>query len=184
MARVVEIPVEPLTEESFRPFGAIVGAPATPAPFRLGTMETWKTPFEVAGDVEMTICRYQREPVEWSRMERHLAVTQAFLPLAGVATVMCVAPPSDETDPAAAPPPEAMRAFRMGGATGVMLWRGTWHALRRFPIAAPFADIVLLTGRETQAEIERAAAGGPATRLTHEVDYAERFGVRFAAIGL
>ncbi|MGE0724598.1 MAG: ureidoglycolate lyase [Alphaproteobacteria bacterium] len=184
MARVIELAVEPLTEEAFRPFGAIVGAAEAPAPFRLGTMETWKTPFEATGAVEMTVCRYHREAIEWSRMERHLAVTQAFLPLAGVATLMAVAPPSAEDDPSAAPPPDAMRAFRMDGAVGVMLWRGTWHALRRFPIAAPFADIVLLTGRETQAEIERRARDGTPTRLTHEVDYAERFGVRFRAAGL
>ena len=79
MTRVIQVPVEPMTAEAFRPFGEILGAPGDPAPFRLGTMETWKTGFEVDGGVEMTICRYRREPIEWSRMERHLAVTQAFI---------------------------------------------------------------------------------------------------------
>src|SRR5689334_16790406 len=73
-----------------------------------------------------------REPIEWSQMERHLAVTQAFLPLGGVASIMVVAPPSDPADRKALPPPDSVRAFHMDGSRGVVLRRGTWHALRRF----------------------------------------------------
>lgn len=71
----------------------------------------------------------------------------------------------------------------MDGTTGVMLRRGAWHALSRFPVGRPHADIVLLTGRETQVELEREAAGGPPPRLTHDADYARLLGVSFRITG-
>jgi ureidoglycolate hydrolase len=183
MPRIVDVNVEPLTEEAFEPFGAVVGAGNRPPAFDADTMQTWKAPFEVDGALEMTICRYLREPIAWSRMERHLAVTQAFLPLAGVGSVMVVAPPTDPCRRDAVPPPETVRAFRMAGEVGVVLWRGTWHALRRFPVGAPHADFVLLTGRDTQSELERQAAGGPLPALTHEADYQQMFDVSFCVTG-
>jgi hypothetical protein len=48
-------------------------------------------------------------------------------------------------DRLALPPPGSVRAFHMDGTVGVVLRRGTWHALRRFPVGAPLIDIVLLT---------------------------------------
>jgi ureidoglycolate lyase len=179
MPRIVDVKVEPLTEEAFEPFGAVVGASDRPPALEIDTMQTWKAPFEVDGALAMINCRYAREPIAWSRMERHLAVTQAFLPLAGVGSIMVVAPPTDTTRRDAVPPPEAVRAFDMTGEVGIVLWRGTWHALRRFPVGAPHADFVLLTGRETQAELESEAAGGPLPALTHDVDYQHLFDVSF-----
>jgi ureidoglycolate lyase len=129
--------------------------------------------------MEMTVCRYLRQPMVFTSLERHLAVTQAFLPLGGVACAMVVAPPTEGTERDAAPPPESLRAFRMDGGQGVVLWRGTWHALRRFPIGAPHVDVVLLTGAATQAEIERQARDGILPALTHEFDYGKRHGVEF-----
>jgi ureidoglycolate lyase len=182
MPRTVEVKVEPLTEEAFKPFGAIIGASSRPPALIFDTMLTWKAPFEADGLVEVTTCRYLREPITWSRMERHLAVTQAFLPLSGVRSIMVVAPPTDQSHRDALPPPEAVRAFRMMGDVGVVLWRGIWHALRRFPLGASHIDIVLLTGRDTQSELERQAAGGPLPVLTHEADYQQLFDVSFCVI--
>ena len=178
MPRIVDIKIEPLTAEGFRPFGAVVGAQGRPA-LSYDTMQTWKAPFEVDGAMEMTICRYLRQPITWSRMERHLGVTQAFLPLAGVQSVMVVAPPTETERRDALPPPEAVRAFRMDGQVGVVLWRGVWHALRRFPIDAPHIDVVLLTGRDTQVELERQTASGRLPELTHEADYRTSMDVSF-----
>jgi ureidoglycolate hydrolase len=182
--KTVEVAIEPLTPVNFKPFGTIVGADAGPPALRWDTLTTWKTPFEVDGEMQMTLCRYQREPVRWHKMERHLAVTQAFLPLAGVQSIMVVAPLTDPSNRLAAPPPATMRAFRMDGTQGVILARGTWHALRRFPLEAPYIDIVLLTGRDTQAELEKQAKDGSLPALTHEVDYQVLFEVNFRIAGM
>jgi ureidoglycolate hydrolase len=180
MPRLVEVAVEPLCPSTFAPFGTIVGAVGGSPALDWGTLQTWMAPFDVDGPTQMTLCRYHREPVEWSQMERHLGVTQAFLPLGGVASIMVVAPGSDPADRTALPPPDRVRAFHMG----VVLHRGTWHALRRFPVGAPLIDIVLLTGRDTQAELERQARDGSLPHLTHESDYAAVHGVTFRAVGL
>ena len=182
MARTVEVAVETLTAAAFEPFGSIIGGGSGPPALDWGTLQTWMTPFDVDGPTQMTLCRYHREPLEWSQMERHLAVTQAFLPLGGVASVMVVAPPSDLADRTALPPPASVRAFHMDGSAGVVLRRGTWHALRRFPVGAPLIDMVLLTGRDTQAELERQARDGSLPRLTHEADYAAVHGATFRAV--
>lgn len=184
MPRMVEVAVEPLGAASFAPFGTIVGAVSGAPALDWGTLQTWMAPFDVDGPTQMTLCRYHREPVEWSQMERHLGVTQAFLPLGGVASIMVVAPGSDPADRTALPPPDSVRAFHMDGSVGVVLHRGTWHALRRFPVGAALIDIVLLTGRDTQAELERQARDGSLPRLTHEADYAAVHGVTFRAVGL
>ena len=136
MARTVEVAVEALSASAFEPFGTIIGAGTGPPALDWGTLQTWMAPFDVDGPTQMTLCRYHQEPVEWSQMERHLAVTQAFLPLGGVASVMVVAPPSDPADRTALPPPDSVRAFHMDGSAGVVLRRGTWHALRRFPVGS------------------------------------------------
>ena len=182
MPRIIDVTVEPLSEAGFAPFGAVVGALAEPPAFSAGAMDTWRAPFEVDGAMQMTICRFKRQAMRFSTLERHLAVTQGFLPLGGSASIMVVAPPTDIADPAAAPDPASVRAFRLDGDKGVVLWRGVWHALARFPVSADFADIVLLTGRDTQAEIERAAYDPRDMRLTHLVDYAAH-GIEFQVVG-
>jgi hypothetical protein len=50
-------------------------------------------------------------------------------------------------------------------------------------VGAPHADFVLLTGRDTQGELERQAAGGPLPALTHEADYQQLFDVSFCVVG-
>ena len=178
--RTVHLPIEPLTPEAFAPFGAIL-PDAGPADFTSGTLATWKVPFEVDDTVLVTLCRFRREAMRFSRLERHGAVTQAFLPLGGRRSVMVVAPPTRAGGEVMAPPdPATVRAFALTGDSGVVLWRGTWHALRRFALDDPYVDFVLLTSTATQAEIEAAAAAGePPCRLTQEVDFARIHDLQF-----
>jgi ureidoglycolate lyase len=184
MTRFVDITVEPLSEASFAPFGAVIGAGEAGPVLSVATMETWKVPFEVEDAAEVIFCRFHRQEPVFSMLERHLAVTQAFLPLAGRRSIMVVAPPTDESDRNAGPEPGAVRAFLLAGDEGVVLHRGTWHALRRFPVDDPHADFVMLTSRGTQAEIERQAADGTTPALTHEIDYAKARGVTFRIVGM
>ena len=83
--------------------------------------------------------------------------------------VMVVAPPDAFRDQG--PAPEAVRAFLVGGEQGILLWKDTWHAFNRFPAAPPGASFALLTGADTQAELEermvrrRAAHAHPRGRI-------------------
>ena len=93
--------------------------------------------------------------------------------------VMVVAPPTDPGDRSALPPPASLRAFLVAGDTGILLWKGVWHALTRFPIKPPAASFALLTAMETQRELERQLHRGSEPELTQAVDYERRFGVSF-----
>ncbi|MBI3458319.1 MAG: ureidoglycolate lyase [Candidatus Rokubacteria bacterium] len=180
--RIQEIPVEPLTETAFAPFGRIIGPSRTPPIFQTEGLASWRVDFEVIGPVEVMFARYRHQPMVFALMERHFNVTQSFIPLGHAPTVMVVAPPTDPRDWSAIPRPEAVRAFFLDGACGVMLWKGTWHALNRFPVRPAGADFALLTGAETQRELEAQSATGGQTALTQTVDYRKPFGTSFKVV--
>ena len=125
------------------------------------------------------VIRYDHRPMTFAKLERHSNVTQCFIPLGPMPWVMVVAPPGDTDD---APAPEAVRAFLVNGEQGVLMWKGTWHAFNRFPAAPPGANFALLTGADTQAELEERMVGGALPTLTHVVDYAERSGLSFRIV--
>lgn len=172
MTRTVPLVLEPLSEEAFAPFGAIIGPSSTPPIFVNPKLNAWRMDYESDGPTELMFDRFFHQPLSFSRMERHFAVTQCFIPLGEVATVMVVAAPTDPADPAAIPAPEDLRAFLFGVDYGLMLWRGTWHALDRFPVSPPHADFALLTCENTQQELEAEKRDGSRPTLTQEIDYA------------
>ena len=95
--------------------------------------------FAIDGEIELEFAEFDHKPVlEFTRMERHYNVTQAFFPLGNDASVTVFAPPTDPRDPLAVPKPADMRALYMDGAQGIMMWKGTWHS-GRFPARPPGA---------------------------------------------
>jgi hypothetical protein len=59
-----------------------------------------------------------------------------------------------------------------------MLWRGTWHALTRFPATPGGAGFAFLTDANTQRELEQQRADGTPPKLTQEIDYRQLQGGR------
>ena len=177
--RVVQVAIEPLSPEAFAPFGEVVGPSAAPATSLNPDFQLWRTAFGVDGEMELLFSRYRHKPMRFHTMERHFNVTQAFLPLGPGASVMVVAAPTDAADPEALPEPDAVHAFLLDNSRGVLLWKGTWHALDRFPAAPPHADFALLTGRDTQRELERKAVEGTPTSLTQVVDFQKHASIDF-----
>jgi ureidoglycolate lyase len=172
MTKPFPIAIEPLSEDTFAPFGAIIGPSSTPPIFRNAKLHAWRMAYESNGPSELMFDRYFHQPLRFSTLERHFAVTQCFIPLGHVPTVMVVAAPTDPSDRRAIPPPEALRAFLFDVDYGLMLWRGTWHALDRFPVNPPHADFALLTCENTQRELEKEKRDGSRPTLTQVVDYA------------
>ena len=177
--KIIELTVEPLTDEAFAPFGEIIAKKNVPPVFTGTHLESWSFKFSIEKTVELMINRFHYHDIEFSMLERHFFVTQTFLPLNGMPMVMVVAPPSDTADPSAIPRPEDLRAFYGDGKTGIMLWRGTWHALHRFPIRPPYIDIGLITEAETQHELEDELNRGAAPKRTQAIDLEKHFDVRF-----
>jgi len=183
MPDVVRIRLERLSAEAFAPFGQLVCARGDDPPnFEGPHLHSWRQRFEALGPTELMYIHYVHEPMAFSALERHFRVTQTFIPLGGAASVMVVAAPTDPDDWASLPDPGQMRAFHTPGTVGLMLWRGTWHALTRFPVGPDGAGFAFLTDADTQRELERQRNDGTPPRLTQEIDCRERFGVSFEVV--
>lgn len=177
MSEVIEIRLEPLTAEAFAPFGQLICARNEPPIFEAPKhLRSWRQDFEVLGPTELMYIHYLHRPMEFSTLERHFQVTQTFVALGGAASVMAVAPPTGSESLAE---PGALRAFFVPGTVGLMLWRGTWHALTRFPATPGGAGFAFLTDANTQRELEKQRADGTPPKLTQEIDYRESHGVSF-----
>ncbi len=177
MGQIVNVKAELMTEESFRPFGALLAPRADEADFHGLRSEGWKTPFEIDGSPLCMTLVSRFGGMRFSWLERHFGVTQSFVPLGSVPALVAVAAPTDPEDPVATPAPEDVRAFVVDGSCGYVLKRGTWHSLDRYPLYPAEFRIVIISSQETQVELETA---DPADwRLTQQVDFEARFGITF-----
>jgi ureidoglycolate hydrolase len=174
MAKTVEVRLEPLSAEAFAPFGALVGKAAGEPVFRNPGLSSWRLPFGADDPVEMMFSYYDHQEPAFTLVERHHAVSQGFIPLGGAESIMVVAPP---TAGDAVPDAADVRAFLVPGDTGIVLHRGVWHALNRFPARPPGVGFALLTSSATQAELERQKRDGTRPALTDVHDFAAEEGV-------
>ena len=180
MTKIVEIALEPLTADAFAPYGQLIAPSAEPPSFEASHLEAWQMDFAVDGEIELMYVRYIHQKICWTTMERHFNITQSFMALGGAASVMVVADPTDANDRSVLPRPEVVRAFLVDGAQGVILWKGTWHALTRFPVPATGGAFAMITGAATQQELERQNRDGTQFALTQVVDFEREYGVGFA----
>lgn len=132
--------IEPMTEESFAPFGRLVESSEMPGDRRVMTPSR----FECDGRTTIHAIWQPCADRSFSKLERHFGVTQTFFQLSGGPAVVCVAPPTDLDDPGAVPRPEDMRALLIDPGKGFSFARGTWHSLDRFVLAPPGATFVIL----------------------------------------
>jgi ureidoglycolate lyase len=177
--RIVQLPAEPFSQEAFAPFGVAIGEPARPADVSGPASRLWLIPFEGEGGFQLAFMRFARQPMRFSKLERHFAVTQGYAPLGGDPFVTVVGPPTARGAP---PEPERLRAFLLDGRQGLLMHKGVWHALDRFPTATEHVDVAFITSAATQAELMPGVQGTP--KLTEIVDCAERLGVTFEVTGV
>jgi ureidoglycolate lyase len=173
-AGVVRIDVLPLTAEAFEPFGEVLSAGEREPDFTGISSLGWRASFASDSPPEVMFYRSSYSGLRFSTLERHHAVTQSFVPLGHTPSVVAVAAP---TSPDAAPDPGDIRAFLLDGTAGYVLKAGTWHSPDRYPLFRSPADIVIITDRATQQELETTPRG-PWSR-TEAVDYTDRFGIVF-----
>jgi ureidoglycolate lyase len=110
--KVLQIKAEPLTPDTYRPFGQVIGKDTVQMKivndrFRMGTINIKYQPFHI------------------THLSSHIMSTQALIPLGGKACLVVVAPPTVDLDN-----PEDLkqvRAFINDGSCGVNFELGTWH---------------------------------------------------------
>ena len=169
MSTPIEIPLELVSAHAFRPFGELIMRPDAPSLGESAVQDYWRLPFDLDGKPELEIVRYRQQPWELHQLERHLHVTECRVALAGRRVVLVVGPRTAD-DVGCAPAPASLRAFLLRGDAGVLLYRGTWHALDCFPVDDDFVDFAFLTEAQTVAELEGVSEPGPAPR-TEVVDF-------------
>jgi ureidoglycolate lyase len=179
---VTRIAVEPLTEEAFHPFGQVLGERSSAPDFRgekgtLGWSIDWR-----GGRAKISYLLTPYQGLGFTKLERHLELTQAFIPMGGAPAVVAVAAPTDLRDREAVPGPETVRAFLLDGTVGYALHAGTWHSLDRLAVGPPDTRWVIITDHETAEDLEAAYAGRGGFALTQEVDFAARFGTTFELV--
>ena len=153
--------IEPMTPESFAPFGRMLESSAMPDDRRVMTPAR----FECDGRITIHTIWQPCTDRSFSRLERHFGITQTFFQLSGSPAVVCAAPPTDLDDPSAIPLPEDVRAFLIDPGRGFSFARGTWHSLDRYVLAPPGATFAILNSDPNPTQI---------------VDYADGTSVRFA----
>jgi hypothetical protein len=145
-------------------------------------MVSWQMRFSIDGTTELMMNRFYYNPLEFSMMERHFHVTQSFLPFGKTPMAMIVSAPTDAGDRSSIPKPEDIHAFYLDGTRGIMLWRGTWHALHRFPLHPPHVDIGLITELETRQEPQSALIEGTKPKRTQAIDYEQLLNLNFKVV--
>ena len=153
--------IEPMTAESFAPFGRVLESSEEPAERRVMT----PLPFDCDGRTTVHAIWQPCAGRSFSRLERHFGVTQTFVQVAGSPSVVCAAPPTDLAEPGAVPRPTDVRAFLIDPGRPFAFARGTWHSLDRYVLSPPGATFVILNVDPNPTQI---------------VDYADGTSIRYA----
>jgi ureidoglycolate lyase len=125
-----QIPVEPLTQAAFGPFGTVIDkAAVAPRPMNAGRARRFHDLAQVAvagADGQVVIGFVEAEPytlpLRLSLVERHPLGAQAFIPLNAAPFLVVVCP--DEGGRPGRP-----RAFLTAPGQGVCYALGTWHGV-------------------------------------------------------
>ncbi|MCP1560611.1 UNVERIFIED_ORG: ureidoglycolate lyase [Methylobacterium sp. SuP10 SLI 274] len=125
-----QIPVEPLTQAAFAPFGTVIDkAAVAPRPMNAGRARRFHDLAQVAvagADGQVVIGFVEAEPytlpLSLSLVERHPLGAQAFIPLNAAPFLVVVCP--DEGGRPGRP-----RAFLTAPSQGVCYALGTWHGV-------------------------------------------------------
>lgn len=126
---MIELRPEPLTRESFAPFGDVIETEgARHFPINAGTIERYHDLAAVElGEqgrplISIASCNRTTElPYRVPLVERHSLGSQAFIPLNDTPMIVVVAPPGESVDPT------QLRAFVSNGRQGINYHPGVWH---------------------------------------------------------
>lgn len=120
LIRTISLTVQPMTRETFAPYGEIINQAASVRPDFDG------------GGGSIAAQTVEARPMKFDFLGRHLRSEQFFAPLGGAKSVIAVAPPSENGS--AVPDTNRLAAFLVDGGSAFKLHRGTWHA-SAFPVS-------------------------------------------------
>ena len=126
----ITINAEPLTTEGFAPFGIVLspkGRQRLPVNTYGDKLDIYREGFETDQPTEWFIVEGRRRDMSALFLERHMQLTQTFIPINGDAFVTVVAPPGVTFEENGLPRISETKAFIVPGDAAIQLHRGTWH---------------------------------------------------------
>ena len=129
----MKIRVEELTEKSFEDFGEVLGESLLKEPnIRDEVSDVWLGLADLMGigasaGRQVTYLKIHMRPEKYDKIEKHETSAEAFIPLEGRSILMVV--PAEAVDSVGRPDMAHVRAFLMDGSKGILMRRGTWHAV-------------------------------------------------------
>jgi ureidoglycolate lyase len=135
---VATVTANPLDVDAFEPYGDVISMDTADVLeielYGTDVIESGPAaPFESDQPVEFLISRSNVREFDVQAMERHVELTQTFIPLDGDPFVMVLAP-HDAPLADGFPELDAIKAFMIPGDCALNLERGTWHEVP-FPLA-------------------------------------------------
>ena len=149
MVKTHKLKVEPMTDESFAPFGQLIDIKDRPADERI------ISPLAYHADGKTTLSALW-QPFQgrtFFQLERHFGVTQSFIQLGGAPAVVAGAEPTDPNDQLAVPHPDQVRAFLIDPEKGFSFRVGTWHSLHRYVLAPPGATFAVINSDPNPSQV-------------------------------
>ena len=182
MARIHKLIIEPMTEETFAPFGEIWDPQDRPSDHRIIS----RTQFEYDGQASVGVIWQPYQTLSFNELERHYGGRQSFVQLSGSPAVVCAAAPTNIDDPMDVPSPEDIHAFLINPAKGFSFTRGTWHSLNRHILAPPGSTFIIIGFKPNPTQVVNYEASTgylsrdlSADKTPQNLDYQGKFGVVF-----
>ncbi len=175
--KTIVAPLEPLTTDSFAPFGRLIESLPHNPHVDQDTFHMVGLPFDVDSTPDLRIAHYPVQDMCFSKFERHLTMTESRVAL-GQAVVLIVAADTPLDDRHTLPDARSVKALLMKGNQGIVFRRGTWHGLDCYPVNGRPADFAFLTEREAEDELLEVS-DVDALQRSHIVDFADARGINF-----
>lgn len=147
------IKVKPLTRENFEPYGTLIEAPEVKPTISDAALDYWGGLADL--DIEspqVSFLKVKRREFSLDRIERHIRITEVFIPLEGV-SIFPVAPPKDVENPRAEVPLNEIEAFLLDGSKGIVFKKGAWH-WPPFPLTETATFAVILSAETIEKDLD------------------------------
>ncbi|WP_424950891.1 ureidoglycolate lyase [Deinococcus sp.] len=146
----VTLSAQPLSAETFAPFGTLLAQPGSAPSLERGDITFWNSTADLSGLAGSGVTGHliaHRRPSTLTQIERHRHTPEAFIALQG-RSLFVAGPPGD-------PDPDRLRVFEIGAGQGVLLHPGAWH-WAPYPLTETATFLLILRAETSEHDIEIA----------------------------
>jgi len=148
-----ELRVKSLEKKYFEPFGTLIELPEGEPAISDSSLDYWGRLADL--DIErpqVSFLVVKKRDFLLEKMERHVRITEVFIPLEGI-SAFPIAPPKDVDDPEARVPSNEIEVFLLDGSKGIVLKKGTWH-WPPFPVTEKATFAVILGADTVEKDLD------------------------------